>query len=331
MIIENFYRTLFEKISDAHEDEVDEIINNNMPENIIADYDISYGENSENLYDVYYPKNTEKEKFTTILNIHGGGYVGGSKKQDRLFCMLLASLGYMVVNMEYTNANKQPFPTPIEEVYKVMKNLGENENYHQKIDYNNFFLSGDSAGGHIASLVANAQANDMLKYDLNLCGGVKIKGLILISPTFSAFNFLNVPILKNVMKNVMFGKDYEKEMPEICNVNNNLINNFPPAIIFSANNDFIKMHANKFCKNAKEFGIDVEHYIFTSGEKLGHDFIINYPHKKEGLFAISKIDKFIQNVQNNTLTSGVKVEKVDLNFKKKTKNKNLGKDTNSLT
>lgn len=28
------------------------------------------------------------------------------------------------------------------------------------IDYDNFFISGDSAGGHIASLIANAQTND---------------------------------------------------------------------------------------------------------------------------------------------------------------------------
>ena len=56
------------------------------------------------------------------------------------------------------------------------------------IDYDNFFISGDSAGGHIASLIANAQTND-----------------------------------------------------------------FPPTIIISANNDFIKMKADKFCKNAKDF------------------------------------------------------------------------------
>lgn len=108
------------------------------------------------------------------------------------------------------------------------------------IDYDNFFISGDSADGHIASLIAKEQTND-----------------------------------------------------------------FSPTIIISANNDFIKMQVDKFCKNAKDFDISVNHYIFAVDKFTGHDFTINYPHTKEGVYAICKIDEFINNLKQNKIQNGV--------------------------
>ena len=81
---------------------------------------------------------------------------------------------------------------------------------------------------------------------------------------------------------------------------------FPPqAIIISANNDFIKMKADKFCKNAKDFNISVNHYIFAVDKFIGHDFTINYPHIKEGVYEIYKINEFINNLEQNKIQNGV--------------------------
>ncbi len=312
MIFENLYCKIFESFQKYYSAIRDKFKESETPNNINIKKNISYGKNPENTFDVYYPIDEKAKKFTTILNIHGGGYVTGSKEQNALYAMILASIGYLVINMEYTNSQKEPFPKPVEEAFDLLKYISEDKKYKKMIDFDNFFISGDSAGGHIASLVANAQTSEILKYDLGLCGGAKIKGCILNSPTFTSFNFLNFPWLKNGYKRVIYGKDLNK-VSKICSVTDTITSNFPPTIVFSANNDFIKMQADKFCKVAKDLDLAVDHYIFTTGKHLGHDFIINYPHLREGAYAICKIDEFIKNVKQNNLKKGVNLHKLNLN------------------
>ena len=51
------------------------------PEDIERKVNISYGKHGKwNLLDVYYPKDTNKP-LPTIVNIHGGGYVYGTKEE----------------------------------------------------------------------------------------------------------------------------------------------------------------------------------------------------------------------------------------------------------
>ena len=328
MIFENLYCKVFEFFHNYYSIIRNKILENEKPESINIENNISYGKNPENKFDVYYPNDTDNKKLTTILNIHGGGYVTGSKEQNALYCMILANMGYLVINMEYTNAQKEPFPKPVKEAFELLRFLQKNEKYSKMIDYDNFFISGDSAGGHIASLIANAQTNDLVKFDLSLRGGPKIKGCILNSPTFTSFKFLNFLWLKNGYKRVIYGKNSNEVVPHLCSVTETITNDFPPTIIISANNDFIKMQADKFCKNAKEFNISVNHYIFAVDKFIGHDFTINYPHIKEGVYAIYKIDEFINNVKQNKIQNGVFVHKVNLN--KKSKDRNTKKDIENV-
>ena len=72
-----------------------------MPRNISAHCDISYGPHGESsLLDVYYPKGTQG-KLPTIVSIHGGGYVYGSKEIYRRYGMDMASRGFAFVNFKH--------------------------------------------------------------------------------------------------------------------------------------------------------------------------------------------------------------------------------------
>lgn len=289
------------------------------PSYLKEELDIVYGGDSErNRVDIYYLKKYSHKKLPTIINIHGGGYVAGSKENLSEYSMKLAEQGYFVLNMEYTLSEQEGFPKPVFEVFDLFQFLEKNKDIEEHIDYDHLFLAGDSAGGHIASTVANIQCNPSVKEHFRVSGGPKISGLILNSPVFGAFRFGNLPIIKRDFEEIVFGKYAGSKLQRYCQNLDILTDKFPPTIIFSANNDFIRIHDIIFCRKAEELGLDVQSYNFVTGKHLGHDFIIYNLSEKEGLFALEKIKAFISDVINDTLPKGVIKENVNLRKKPKT-------------
>ena len=64
-------------------------------ENILAKENIPYKETSTSVLklDVYYPKGSSKEQCPGVLLIHGGGWISGSKENQRIMAQHLANNG----------------------------------------------------------------------------------------------------------------------------------------------------------------------------------------------------------------------------------------------
>ena len=81
-----------------------------LPEGVVGCRNIRYNAHGNaGLLDVYYPKGTEAA-LPTIVSIHGGGYVYGSKEIYRRYCMDLARRGFSLVNFNYRLAPKDSPP-----------------------------------------------------------------------------------------------------------------------------------------------------------------------------------------------------------------------------
>ena len=122
-----------------------------VPEDIHIDRDINYLGNADkyNLLDVCYQKGTEGNQ-PTIVSIHGGGYIYGTKEIYKHYCVYLAGLGYTVVNFNYHLAPKAKLPSQLNEINQVMQWIAKKaDDYH--IDIENIFLVGDSAGAQMCS------------------------------------------------------------------------------------------------------------------------------------------------------------------------------------
>ena len=87
-----------------------------LPSGVTEYRDIAYGHHGkENLLDVYIPEGAEGP-LPTIVSIHGGGYVYGSKEIYRRYGMDMARRGFAFVNFNYRLAPKWRFPTlPVSE------------------------------------------------------------------------------------------------------------------------------------------------------------------------------------------------------------------------
>ena len=111
-------------------------------------------------YDIYAPKG--KDRLPCIIIIHGGGWSSNSEEVMRGFARELANSGrYVVFNIDYRwmdklDGDKKPTALHqiIEDVYGAVVHITENAAMYGG-DSNNIFLTGDSAGGHLAASVAN--------------------------------------------------------------------------------------------------------------------------------------------------------------------------------
>jgi len=236
-----------------------------------------------NLLDVYYPEKTEGV-LPVIVNIHGGGYVYGTKEVYIHYGMFLAIQGFAVVNFNYHLAPKYKFPVQLGEINQVLKWI-ENEHEKFKLDIENIFLVGDSAGAqltsHYCTIYSNPEFSKM--YDFVLPRKLNIRGIAL---NCGMYDITEQAIMKNEeekqpidMNDLLqdyLGKDREC-LQDKLNVNKYITDQFPPAFVMTSWYDFLKEKAKPMYELLKERGVVTEYKLYGhEGEKhMGHVFHVN--------------------------------------------------------
>jgi acetyl esterase/lipase len=90
----------------------------------------------------------------TLLQIHGGGWVVGSKNEQGVPLMLhLASRGWVCVSADYRLSPRATFPDPLIDLKHALRWIRE-EGPACGVDPDFVVVTGGSAGGHLAALVA---------------------------------------------------------------------------------------------------------------------------------------------------------------------------------
>jgi acetyl esterase/lipase len=106
--------------------------------------------------DIYYPRAAPPPGgYPLIIWIHGGGWILGSKRQD-VFVRHFPRYGYAIASLEYRLAAGAPFPAQIRDVRTATGWLLKNAN-QLELDATKFAVAGQSAGGHLALLLALTQ------------------------------------------------------------------------------------------------------------------------------------------------------------------------------
>ena len=95
-----------------------------------------------------YGADDKTEPTKTVVEVHGGGFIGGNKTTNTDHSNVFADAGFVVVTPDYSKVPRGvSFPDVIRELFTVYQWVADYaEEYH--IDTNNIFLSGDSAGGY---------------------------------------------------------------------------------------------------------------------------------------------------------------------------------------
>ena len=249
-----------------------------VPENMANLYDVSYGPHGEsNLLDIYKTSDVNQAQ-ATIVNIHGGAWVYGSKEVYKFYCMSLALRGFTVVNINYRLAPENLFPSALEDINSAItfieKHAGE-----YCIDKEKLVLVGDSAGAQLASHYATIFTNpDFAKLYEFTIPNVKIKAVGLncgiYDPNTRLQNDLDDIFWAYIGQNTdIKSKNFQQKIDVLSNITPD----FPPAFVMSSHRDFLLPQAQPMYDLLKSKGIEavIKIYGAPNRRNIGHVFHVN--------------------------------------------------------
>ena len=238
------------------------------PEDVMRIDGIRYGEEKNQVFDVYYPAGTTGV-LPTIISLHGGGYTYGTKETYQFYCMDLAKRGFSVVNFSYRLAPKYPYPSQLMDAFAVLAMVCEHaEEYH--IDKENVFFVGDSAGGHLNAQVSLSVSNP--EYAALL--GVTVPDFTLRATALNCGVYDPEDAFRGSMGRVIKGdlSSYEEEL----DILGHLTEAFPPAFVMSATGDPCLPYAEPMYEALQKIGVEAELQIYGDEKnKLPHVFHLN--------------------------------------------------------
>jgi len=129
--------------------------------------DVAYREGSAAWrMDIALPEAEAKEPRPAVLMIHGGGWGNGDKRLRQFTTLMLdyAAHGYVAASVNYRLTAEATLPTPIGDVKNAVRYWRAHAKEYN-LDPNHIGVYGNSAGAHLAAMVALAGKNAELESD----------------------------------------------------------------------------------------------------------------------------------------------------------------------
>ena len=119
---------------------------------VLKNKNIVYSKEHDLKLDVYSPQKVDKPK-PVLVFIHGGNWVRGKKSIYKFFGTGFAKKGIVTVIINYRLSSTATYDSLTTNAATAVKWVRQNINQY-KGDTNNIFVSGHSAGAHLAALIA---------------------------------------------------------------------------------------------------------------------------------------------------------------------------------
>ena len=245
----------------------------------------------------YRGKNKSKNEILPLMiYFHGGGWVLGNTDTHDQVCSIMVNKGkYDLISVEYSLAPESIFPKAINEGKKILKSISKNK-FGLKINNNKIILCGDSAGGNIATVLANYNKNT-LKANVIL--------QVLVYPATHMFSkydsknkydglILNKKLMKWFEDHYCPKKIRKKYIndPRLSPIKNKKMTGMPNTLIVLAECDPLHDEGFLYGKKLEENNVKVEIKVFKG---LMHGFLTMGGAIKEVSSVINFTNKKINN------------------------------------
>ena len=265
LLLNQYYKMLGDKICNLTPEKAREMV-----DGIIA---LSYNEDKiNNLCDIqnkiikcnstelsiriYRPKNN-KDKLYTLIYYHGGGFVLGTLQMYDYLCATFSSkCNIQVISIDYRLAPEHKFPIPVRDSISAYNMLYDNADDY-KIDINQLGISGDSAGGNLATVVtSDAMKNNRApKFQLLIYPVVREDK----SKSFDLFKegFLLETEDMHWFANHYVHEDTDRKDSLLSPFYSDNIDMMPPTIIVIAGFDPLRDEGLEYADKLKSKGVEV--------------------------------------------------------------------------
>ena len=264
---------------------------------VTSEWDVVFSDTNPEVLraDLHYIKDCKKnDKYPVLINIHGGGWIIGDKKNSTSYCLSIADSGFFVMNINYgmpskdipmlfekndpakSHSDEYLFPYAIQTHFMAMKWLEDNaEKYN--LDLSKVFVSGDSAGAHMTGVVAACFSSDEYA---NALGVVKPsfvpKGYVMNCGLYNLDLYNYIPIARSMMQKFL-GNDKPTESPMYKYINPMpyINKNVGHALVVKGMIDVATIfQSDMMMKCLKKAGVDAEMYEGTYFPNSFHDFML---------------------------------------------------------
>lgn len=241
---------------------------------------VSYGVDSDQVFDIYLPANRNLDTNIMIL-VHGGGWNAGDKNdmnEVRDYIRTeFPNMGIVNINYRLADENNLPYPMQLDDITSVINHLKNKKNYYVIDD--DFGFVGVSAGAHLALLWSYAfDINSDIEMVCSIVGPTNL--------TDPAYLNNTDPMLQALLD--LFGEDASIEFLEEVSPYHRVTAAAPPTILFYGGQDPLIPNSQ---------GTDMSDKLETLG--VPHQFTL-YPNGGHGwvgpdlIDTITKLKAFIQ-------------------------------------
>ena len=243
-------------------------------------------------FDIYYG-NSKYNPLPTIIIVHGGGLVYGTKELNKNLGISFAQKGFNVVNINYRLLPNVTFTDQVRDVADAFSYIYENSPA-LGINHDKIFILSDSAGSllSLAALALMKDAKISNIFGINALD-FDISGLAFISPMTGlvksgSLSLINEPARRNLSKEHVVFVDNILEALENTTL--------PQSIIVTSEEDFIRNQAISLktfmdLKNIKNKFLDFKK---KNSYQLGHGFAISHPNLSESGLVLNEISEFFK-------------------------------------
>ena len=252
--------------------------------------DIPYKNRSDKelLMDIFEPIVDEGTELPVIVNIHGGGLIGGSKNLSVGFCRQLAKRGYLVFSLEYRLIPDVRVYEQFDDVCAGMECIGR-KLVDFDVDFTRIYMVAESAGAYLATYVAAMKNSKALQ---NAIGYKPTKMVFRAMGLISGmFYTTRNDMLGRFLSPSIYGKDARSiAMAEYTNPEHpEIIHNIPPCYLITSKADMLERYTLDFAGELGNKG--VEHHLrhMGSDKKLLHAFPVLNPALPESERVIDEI------------------------------------------
>ncbi len=258
--------------------------------------------------DLYYADETIRNH-KLLIDIHGGGYIANTRKMNYGFASVFLDKGYDVALLDYPlNDGVQDI---IDEVRVVAAQFSYLHSHAEDLGLNpdEFYLTGDSAGGHLALLLAEMTEDAALA--AQICGGdpnlktqfpdfnlneISLKGVLLNCPIYDLAKGIEESPLNAKGKTALFGPSWKDEAyVALISPRTHIANLKTPVFLSSCRNDFLKEHSELLVKDLKAAGKSPTFiYLDEKNQTVTHVHNVNDISLKESQIVNNEMDRFMR-------------------------------------
>ncbi len=218
----------------------------------------------------------KSEKTNNVLfYIHGGGFYGGAAIVMENLCKYFAKISNVhVINIDYTLAPKSKFPDTSIEIYNIIKEISNKEEYKNA----KFSIAGDSAGAHLAmnAVLLDIKDKSLISHismyypviSLEELKDWNINKYNLVEPCNNAKMIIR--FLKSIMPYIQKfyvpeNVDKNNSMYNLNNISEEEVKKLPKMLVVKSEFDYFNIEIDEFCR---KYNLDLYEY-----KGLSHGFM----------------------------------------------------------